>query len=107
MTDPIALAISTLALCVSGLTAWLTLLQRGTVRMTQPTVIYFGPDAPRHNGGKPSPKIYLRALLFATSKRGRVIESMHASLQRNESKQNFNVWVHGAQVSPHFSQRDE
>ena len=63
--------------------------------MTQPTVIYFGPDAPGPNGEKPLPKVYLRTLLFATSKRGRVIESLHVSLQRNESRQNFNVWVHG------------
>jgi hypothetical protein len=62
--------------------------------MTQPTVIYFGPDAPRPH--KPLlPKIYMRTLLFATSKRGRVIEAMHASLSRNESHQNFNVWVYG------------
>ena len=44
--------------------------------MTQPTVIYFGPDAPRGREGSPPPKVYLRTLLFATSKRGRVIESM-------------------------------
>jgi hypothetical protein len=91
----VAIAISTLALTISALTAWLTLLRRGTVRMTQPTVIYFGPDAPRAHRNQAPPKIYLRALLVATSKRGRVIEAMHASLARNESHQNFNIWVHG------------
>lgn len=94
MADPITLSISVLALGVSATTAWLTLFRKGTVKMTQPTVIYFGPDAPRPQ--KPSlPKIYLRALLFATSKRGRIIEAMHASLSRNETHQNFNIWVHG------------
>lgn len=34
-------------------------------------------------------------LLFSTSKRGRVIESMHVKLSRNETHQNFNIWVHG------------
>lgn len=63
--------------------------------MTQPAVIFVGPDAPRHKGGRPLPKIYLRALLFATAKRGCVIESMHATLQRNESHQTFNIWAHG------------
>jgi hypothetical protein len=63
--------------------------------MTQPTVIFFGPDAPRADDERPPPKIYLRALLFATAKHGRVIESMHAALHRNESHQNFNIWVHG------------
>jgi hypothetical protein len=40
-------------------------------------------------------KIYLRTLLYSTAKRGQVLESLHVSLQRNESKQNFNIWVYG------------
>ncbi len=95
MTDPIALAISVLALAVSATTAWMTLLRSGTVKMTQPTVIFFGPDRPRRPGAQGSPKVYLRTLLFATSRRGRVIESMHVTLSRNEARQTFNVWVHG------------
>jgi hypothetical protein len=95
MADPLTFSVSILALSISGVTAWLTLLRRGTVRMTQPTVIFFGPDAPRADKQRPPPKIYLRALLFSTSKRGRVVESMHAALHRNETHQNFNIWVHG------------
>jgi hypothetical protein len=95
MSDPIAIAISALALVVSATTAWLTFVRRGTVKMTQPTVIFFGPDTPRSHKEKPLAKIYLRTLLFSTSKRGRVIESMHVSLTRNESHQNFNIWVYG------------
>ncbi|WP_028313622.1 hypothetical protein [Desulfatibacillum aliphaticivorans] len=95
MADSIAIAISVLALAISGVTAWLTLLRRGTVRMTQPTVIFFGPDGSISFKEQPLPKVYLRTLLFSTSKRGRVIQSMHASLTRNESQQNFNIWVHG------------
>jgi hypothetical protein len=41
------------------------------------------------------PKVYLRTLLFSTSKRGRVVESMHVALSRNEMHQNFNIWVYG------------
>jgi hypothetical protein len=63
--------------------------------MTQPTVIYFGPDAGRSSDHTPPPKVFLRTLLFATSKRGRVIESLHVTLRRNESHQNFSVWVYG------------
>ena len=59
--------------------------------MTRPTVIFFGPDA----GPSTSPKVYFRSLLFSTSKRGRVIESMHVSLSRNENRQNFSIWVYG------------
>jgi len=95
MTDPLSLAISVLALSVSGVTAWLTLFRRGTVRMTQPTIIFFGSDVPRPGDQVAKPKVYLRTLLFATSKRGRIIENMHISLARSETNQNFNVWVYG------------
>jgi hypothetical protein len=93
MADPASLTISVLALSISGVTAWLTLFRRGTVKMTQPTVIFFGPDPAR--SGEPLPKVFLRTLLFSTSKRGRVIESMHVALWRNETHQNFNIWVYG------------
>src|SRR5271169_3559963 len=95
MADPLSITISALALGVPSVTAWLTLFRRGTVKMTQPTVIYFGPDAPRSRNVPPPPKVYLRTLLFSTSKRGRVIESMHVTLSRNETRQNFNIWVYG------------
>jgi hypothetical protein len=95
MVDPVSLAISTLSLAMSAVTAWLTLFRRGTVKMTQPTVIFFGPDTPRSHPDTPLPKVYLRTLLFSTSKRGRVIESMHVALSRNETHQNFNIWVYG------------
>jgi len=94
MVDPFSATISVLALSVSAVTAWLTLFRRCTVKMTQPTVIFFGPDSgPRHE--VPLPKVFLRSLLFATSKRGRVIENMFVALSRNESRQNFNIWVYG------------
>lgn len=94
MADVISPIISVLALAISAVTAWLTLFRRGTIKMTQPTVIFFGPDSGRANES-PQPKVYLRALLFATSKRGRVIESMYVALSRNETRQNFNIWVYG------------
>ena len=95
MTAAISVTISVLALCVSAVTAWLTLFRRGTVKMTQPTVIFFGPDNPRSRDEPPLPKVFLRTLLFATSKRGRIVESMHVSLSRNEAQQNFSIWVYG------------
>lgn len=63
--------------------------------MTQPTIIFFGPDGSTGKGVAGPPKVYLRTLLFSTSKRGRVIQSMHVSLRRNETLQNFNIWFHG------------
>ncbi len=93
----IAIIVSVSSLLVSITTAWLTLYRRGTVKMTQPTVIYLGPDTPRSNMDVPSPKVFLRALLFSTSKRGRIVESMHVTLSRNETHQNFYIWVYGNQ----------
>ena len=89
MADPLSITVSFLALAISAVTSWLTLFRRGTVKMTQPTVIFFGPDSER------SSKVFLRTLLVSTSKRGRVIESMHIALSRNETHQNFNIWVYG------------
>ncbi len=95
MADPLSITISFLALGVSSVTAWLTLLRRGTVKMTQPTVIFFGPDGPSVERERSRSKIFLRTLLFSTARRGRVIESMHVALSRNETKQNFSIWVYG------------
>ncbi len=95
MADSVSITISVLSLAISSVTAWLTLFRRGTVKMTQPTVIFFGPDTPRSHEDTALPKVYLRTLLFSTSKRGRVIESMHIALWRNETHQNFNIWVYG------------
>ncbi len=65
--------------------------------MTQPTVIFFGPDGSRFDSSKN--KIYLRTLLYSTAKKGNVLESLHVSLQRNESKQNFSIWGYGERGS--------
>ena len=94
MENIFSTSISILALAVSSLTAWLTLLRKGTVLMTQPTVIYFGPD-----GGtkamEPPEKIFLRTLLYSTGKRGHIIENMFVRLRRGETQQNFNIWAYG------------
>lgn len=90
-----ALAVSVLALVISAITLWWTALRSGTVKMTRPTTICLD-----HNGLDPSQnnnKVFLRTLLFATSKRGRVIESLHVSLSRNETRQNFSIWVYGSE----------
>jgi hypothetical protein len=90
----LALVVSCLALAVSALTAWLTLLRKGEIHMTQPTMIYFGPDG----GSKaeaPHEKVFLRTLLFSTGKRGHIIENMFVRLHRGETRQNFNIWTYG------------
>jgi hypothetical protein len=84
----ISIITSIVALIISGLTAWLALLHRGTIKMTQPTIFFFGPD-----GTSGPPKIFLRTLLFSTASKGHIIENMYSKLQRGESIQNFNIWV--------------
>jgi hypothetical protein len=95
MTGWISIAIAFLALAVSGVTAWLTMFRRGELRMTKPTVIFFGPDGGALAGKKRQLKVFLRTLLFSTSRRGQTLESLHVNLQRGESKQNFSIWVYG------------
>ncbi|MHA7871490.1 MAG: hypothetical protein ACX939_03980, partial [Hyphococcus sp.] len=73
----ISVLISAIALAVSAFTAWYTLFRRGALKMTQPTIVFFGPDVSRHSEKTPPPKVFLRTLLFSTGKRGRMIESMH------------------------------
>lgn len=90
-----ATIIAVVSLLVSITTAWLTLFRRGTVKMTRPTIIFLGRDTPRSKHDGPLPKVFFRALLFATAKRGRIIESLHITLSRNETHQNFNIWVYG------------
>jgi hypothetical protein len=95
MGESVSILISLAALVLSGTTAWLTLLRRGTVRMTKPTVIFFGPDGEPRQNGAVRYKVFLRTLVYSTGKRGRIIESMYVSLRRGETRQTFNIWVYG------------
>ena len=61
--------------------------------MTRPTVIFFGPDGPPSQGAEV--KVFLRTLLYSTSKRAQILESMYVTLRRRESVQTFNIWVYG------------
>jgi hypothetical protein len=63
--------------------------------MIRPTQIYFGPDGGFSAENAPS-KVYLRAMMYATGKRGWIIENMFARVQRGETRQTFNIWVHGS-----------
>jgi hypothetical protein len=87
----LTVGISLLALTISGLTLWLSHIRRGSLKMTRPTVVFFGPD-----GGEGGiSKIFLRTLLYSTAKRGVVLENLYVRLRRGETQQNFNIWVYG------------
>lgn len=91
LKDVFAIIISLAALVTSAITMWLTLFRRGSLRMTRPSVIYFGPDS----GERRFSKVYLRALIYSTAKRGILIETLFVRIKRGETQQNFNVWVYG------------
>jgi hypothetical protein len=100
MADPVTTAISITALAVSAGTAWFTVFRRGTVKMTRPSFVAFSYDVPKSQvlSDRPQPKakIFLRALLYSTGKRGHVIENMFLVVRRGMEKQTFNVWGYGA-----------
>lgn len=91
MVSLYSIVVSTLALTVSAFTLWLTFLRKGEIKMTQPAVIYFGPD----KSDKVSTKIFLRTILYSTARRGKILETMYVRLRRGETQQNFNIWVYG------------
>lgn len=80
--------LSVFALIVSVVNLWLTFFHKGKIRMTQPTVVYLGPDGAGEN------QVFLRTLLFSTSKKGNVIENMFAKVKYGENIQIFNIWVY-------------
>jgi hypothetical protein len=99
MIDPLTISIASLAISlasasVAAFTAWRTHMHRGKVAMTRPTLIALAFDV-GSPGNVSSPKIYLRALLYCTGKRGHVIESMHAVLKLGTSQQIFSFWALG------------
>ena len=88
--DLYSIVISIIALILSLSTFWLTKIKRGTIKMTRPTVIFFGPDG----SGEEHKKVFVRTLLYSTSEKGKYVQNMFVCLQRGESIQNFNVWVY-------------
>jgi hypothetical protein len=94
MTGWLPIGIALAALGVSLFNLWTTHLRRGRVCMTPPTVVYIGRD-----GAENRHKIYLRTLLFSTSVRGNVIESMHITVHQQpldtELSSVFDYWAYG------------
>jgi hypothetical protein len=79
-----------ISLGISAITAWLTLLQKGELRMTRPTLLCF---VPYSSDGVP--KLFFRTLLYSTSKRGQIIEDMFVILRNADTSQNFTIWAYG------------
>ncbi|HEY7342559.1 MAG TPA: hypothetical protein VH591_16920 [Ktedonobacterales bacterium] len=68
--------------------------------MTQPSVIFFGHDGSTHRPDTTDDKkVYLRTLLYATSKSGRMVENMFVRVYRAETSQTFSFWAYGERSS--------
>jgi hypothetical protein len=78
--------VSVVSLAVSVTVAWITIFRRGTLRMTQPVQVAFLYE----DGTKP--KIFLRTLLYATGKRGYVIEGLYLKVKQSDSIQTYGFW---------------
>lgn len=82
--------VSVVALIVSLFTLWFTILRRGTIKSTRPALIAVRYDFV--NKPVPQAKIFLRILLFSTSKRGCVVESIFLRVHHGESWIEFSFW---------------
>lgn len=88
--DPISVSLSLASFVLAATTAWLTLLRPGTLKMVRPSLVAFLDQA-----GVDGPKIWFRSLIYSTSRRGNVLESMFVRVRRGETQQNFSFWVCG------------
>ena len=92
LTD-ISPVVSFVALIVSLITAWFTIFRRGAIRSTHPSFVSFSYD---FVGDKaPWAKIFVRALLFSTGKRGHVVESLFVRLREGPRTAEFSFWGYG------------
>ena len=87
MKENISLIISAFALGISTLTAWLTLLKKGKLKMTQPTPLLLGYE-------KGKAKISFYTMLYSSAFRGQVVENMYITFKQNNKKYLFNKWVY-------------
>ena len=84
----IPLLISVVSLLLSVTVAWLTLLRRGNLGMTQPMLIGFLYE-------NEQPKIFFRAMLYATGKRGHIVEALYLKVRYGDSTETFSFWMYG------------
>ena len=95
MEQAISTFVSALALFVSGLTAWLTLIRKGSVRITQPSYIAFTYDLVGPSGDVLLPKAFVRGMLYSTSMRSCIIENMYLIMKFRSDIRTLSVWGHG------------
>jgi hypothetical protein len=81
--------ISSAALIVSIVSLSIS-LWRGKLRMTHPMFVGFLHE-------EQQPKVFFRAMLYTTGKRGRIIEALHVQVRRNAEQESttFSYWMYG------------
>ncbi|AZI37884.1 hypothetical protein NT2_13_00750 [Caenibius tardaugens NBRC 16725] len=89
--DYVSIPISIISLAISLGTFWLAFLDRGRLAMTKPTIVFFGYDTVP----KPTPKVFLRTLLYSTATRGQVVEGMYAVVRHCNAERVFSFWGYG------------
>lgn len=85
----VSIAIALAALAVSALNFWLTQLRRGQVRLSQPTIFFFGWD--KHDE-EDVPKIMFRSALFSTGNRGHFVENLYIVVKNGAGDFTFPYW---------------
>lgn len=88
----VTLILSLIAIGISATTAWFTFFHKGKVKMTHPNIFAI---IPREGLSVACPKIYMRVLLYCTSKSGRAVESMYLKISREGDVRKFQYWAHG------------
>ncbi|MFZ1076937.1 MAG: hypothetical protein WAN47_05865 [Nitrosotalea sp.] len=89
MVDLFSLAIASGSFVISMVALYLTYFQRGNLKLTRPTALFFTRD-----GYDGQFKIVVTALLYSTAKRGQVVESMFVKVIRDGSVATFGEWIY-------------
>ncbi len=85
--------VSVIALSISLFTLWYSILRRGTIHSTNPLFVAILYDFAKEKN--PNAKIFLRTLLYSTSKRGQVIESLSLRVREGKRLTEFSFWGYG------------
>jgi hypothetical protein len=80
--------ISVVSLLLSITVAILTLGHRGKLHMTHPMLVGFLYE-------NDQPKLFFRTMLYATGKRGHIIEAFYLKLRHFGSSRTFSFWMYG------------
>src|SRR5260370_11911528 len=88
--DLFALALRAIGTICELVNVWLGFFRRGRIGMSEPALVALLYDLPIGE-----PKVFFRALLYSTGKRGQMIESMFLRVRRGEVSQTFNFWGYG------------